>query len=166
MPLLSFDEPQSKLKPPVSCWREDMPENHEPQLVPPQLRWLETRNDTCLEVPRYSTEIIWRGMLFTAILMCALIFFIIWFSFLFGDYIFFIIGFVASFVPFILLLLSLKMYFVTPRNQPIRLNRKRQKIYIFDYNRSRLPCLNWTFSNIVYKLYLIQISDTTISWMK
>lgn len=88
MPLLSFDEPQSKLKPPVSCWREDMPENHEPQLVPPQLRWLETRNDTCLEVPRYSTEIIWRGMLFTAILMCALIFFIIWFSFLFGDYIF------------------------------------------------------------------------------
>ena len=150
MPLLSFDEPQSKLKPPVSCWREDMPENHEPQLVPPQLRWLETRNDTCLEVPRYSTEIIWRGMLFTAILMCALIFFIIWFSFLFGDYIFFIIGFVASFVPFILLLLSLKMYFVTPRNQPIRLNRKRQKIYIFDYNRSRLPWLNWPVSIRVY----------------
>ena len=37
----------------------------------------------------------------------------------------------------------LKMYFVAPRNQPVRLNRKRQKIYLFDYNRSRLPWLKW-----------------------
>ncbi|VDZ75316.1 Uncharacterised protein [Atlantibacter hermannii] len=59
MPLLSFDEPQPKLNPPISCWREDMPENHEPQLVPPQLRWLATRNDIYLEVPRYGTEVMW-----------------------------------------------------------------------------------------------------------
>ena len=78
MPLLTFEEPQPRLNPPVSCWREDMPENHEPQLVPPQLRWLTTQNDTYLEVPRYSTEVIWWGMLFTAVLIFGvMIFFVI-----------------------------------------------------------------------------------------
>ena len=38
-----------------------MPENHAPQLVPPQLRWLTTLNDTFLEIPRYSTEVVWGG---------------------------------------------------------------------------------------------------------
>ena len=61
MPLFSFEEPEPKLNPPISCWREDMPENHEPQLVPPQLHWLTTLNDTFLEIPRYSTEVAWGG---------------------------------------------------------------------------------------------------------
>ena len=30
MTLFSFDEPQPKLNLPVTCWREDMPESHEP----------------------------------------------------------------------------------------------------------------------------------------
>lgn len=41
------------------------------------------------------------------------------------------------------LLFCLKMYFIVPRDQPIRLNHKRQKIYVFSYNRSRLPWLKW-----------------------
>ena len=69
MPLFSFEEPEPKLNPPISCWREDMPENHEPQLVPPQLHWLTTLNDPFLEIPRYSTEVAWGGMLPWAVLM-------------------------------------------------------------------------------------------------
>ncbi|WP_313088139.1 DUF6708 domain-containing protein [Atlantibacter hermannii] len=143
MPLLSFDEPQPKLNPPISCWREDMPENHEPQLVPPQLRWLATRNDIYLEVPRYGTDVIWGGMIITATLMLSMVIFFIVSSILSGLYVFIIIAVVASLVLSFLCFLSLKMYFIAPRNQPIRLNRKRQKIYLFDYNRSRLPWLKW-----------------------
>jgi len=61
MPLFTMDEPQPRLNPPIKNWREDMPENQEPQLVPPKLRWLTTLNDTFLEVPRYSTEVVWGG---------------------------------------------------------------------------------------------------------
>ena len=68
MPLFTFDEPKPKLNPQISCWREDMPENHEPQLVPPQLHWLTTLNDTFLEIPRYSTEVAWGLLLLPAIL--------------------------------------------------------------------------------------------------
>ena len=143
MPLLSFDEPQPKLNPPISCWREDMPENHELQLVPPQLRWLATRNDIYLEVPRYGTDVIWGGMIITATLMLSMVIFFIVSSILSGFYVFIIIAVVASLVLSFLCFLSLKMYFIAPRNQPIRLNRKRQKIYLFDYNRSRLPWLKW-----------------------
>lgn len=145
MPLLSFDEPQPKLNPPVSCWREDMPENHEPQLVPPQLRWLSTRNDIYLEVPRFGTEIIWRGVLFSAVLMCVLDVGTLGFSLVLqaksGSYAFGIMGLVSLVVFSSLAFLEFKIYFIAPRNQPIRLNRKRQKIYIYDYNRSRLPWL-------------------------
>ncbi|MDW4577696.1 DUF6708 domain-containing protein [Atlantibacter hermannii] len=150
MPLLSFDEPQPKLNPPISCWREDMPENHEPQLVPPQLRWLATRNDIYLEVPRYGTDVIWGGMIITATLMLSMVIFFIVSSILSGFYVFIIIAVVASLVLSFLCFLSLKMYFIAPRNQPIRLNRKRQKIYLFDYNRSRLPWLKWPVSIRVY----------------
>ncbi|WP_148051937.1 DUF6708 domain-containing protein [Atlantibacter hermannii] len=147
MPLLSFDEPQPKLNPPISCWREDMPENHEPQLVPPQLRWLATRNDIYLEVPRYGTEVMWGGMIFIAILTCIVDIGMVIFSLdlqaITGSYFFVIIGLISAIFFTSLALFAFKIYFVAPRNQPVRLNRKRQKIYLFDYNRSRLPWLKW-----------------------
>ncbi|MDU7761766.1 MAG: hypothetical protein E7J89_20515, partial [Enterobacter asburiae] len=119
MPLLTI-ESQPRLNPPISCWREDMPENHEPQLVPPQLRWLTTRNDTYLEVPRYGTEVIWWGMLGSAILTFGLMVFMLTISILIQNIYLIIVTLV---VFFSLLLFCLKMYFVTPRNQPLRLNR-------------------------------------------
>ncbi|WP_312297893.1 DUF6708 domain-containing protein [Atlantibacter hermannii] len=153
MPLLNIKS-QPRLNPPISCWREDMPENHEPQLVPPQLRWLSTRNDIYLEVPRFGTETIWRGVLFSAVLMCVLDIGTLGFSLVLqaksGSYAFGIMGLVSLVVFSSLAFLEFKIYFIAPRNQPIRLNRKRQKIYIYDYNRSRLPWLNWPVSIRVY----------------
>ena len=140
MPLLSFDEPQPKLNPPVSCWREDMPETHEPQLVPPQLRWLTTRNDIYLEVPRYSTEVSWWMMLPLSFLaLCVMVYFIT----LCISMEFHVFAFIGAITFSSFLLFFLKTYFVVPRDQPLRLNRKRQKIYVFNYNRSRLPWLHW-----------------------
>ncbi|EPR0411789.1 DUF6708 domain-containing protein [Enterobacter asburiae] len=146
MPLLTI-ESQPRLNPPISCWREDMPESHEPQLVPPQLRCMTTRNDIYLEVPRYSTEVSWWMMLPIAFLMFGVTFFFVFVCVLMKFYIFSLVGLI-SLSPFVLL--ALKMSFVAPRDQPLRLNRKRQKLYLFNYNRSRLPWLNWPVSIKVY----------------
>ncbi|WP_342353822.1 DUF6708 domain-containing protein [Atlantibacter hermannii] len=89
-------------------------------------------------------------MIITATLMLSMVIFFIVSSILSGFYVFIIIAVVASLVLSFLCFLSLKMYFIAPRNQPIRLNRKRQKIYLFDYNRSRLPWLKWPVSIRVY----------------
>ena len=68
MSFFDVEEARPKLSPPIKSWREDMPENREPQLVPPQLRWLTVQNDIYLEVPRYRTEIAWGGMIFSTII--------------------------------------------------------------------------------------------------
>ncbi|MDU6056455.1 MAG: DUF6708 domain-containing protein, partial [Acinetobacter junii] len=146
MPLLNI-ESQPRLNPPISCWREDMPESHEPQLVPPQLRCMTTRNDIYLEVPRYSTEVSWWMMLPIAILLSGIALVFITMFFLMSFYILVVIG-LAAFIPMVVFVL--KMSFVVPRDQPLRLNRKRQKLYLFNYNRSRLPWLNWPVSIKVY----------------
>ena len=157
MTLFSFDEPQPKLNPPVTCWREDMPENHEPQLVPPQLRWLTTQNDIYLEVPRYGTEVIWGWMFASAILVIGIMAFLLIRSVLMQagndhfDYIATTISLITEGILSAMALFCLKMYFVAPRNQPIRLNRKRQRIYLFDYNRSRLPWLTWPVTITSYR---------------
>ncbi|EBS7636912.1 MFS transporter [Salmonella enterica] len=150
MPLLHFDEPQPKLTPAVDCWREDLPENHEPQRVPPQLRWLTTRNDIYLEIPRYSTEVSWWMMLPLSIIMVGLIIFIVISTILSGSHAAITFGSITVVAVSSLILFGLKMYFVAPRDQPLRLNRKRQKLYIYNYNRSRLPWLNWPVTISTY----------------
>ena len=69
-------EIQPKLNPPVYRWQEDMPENSEPQLVPPQLIWLNTKNNIWMEIPRY-TCVMWRGMILGGWLTFLLAFFIL-----------------------------------------------------------------------------------------
>ncbi|MEN3754836.1 hypothetical protein ABC733_25755 [Mangrovibacter sp. SLW1] len=71
MSFMQFDYPKPRLHPKHNNWREDLPENHEPQLVPPQLRWLTERNDIYLEVPRYRIEVMWGAWIVLAILFFA-----------------------------------------------------------------------------------------------
>ena len=143
MPLFTIEEPQPKLNPPVKSWREDMPENHEPQLIPPQLHWLTEQNDIYLEMPRYSTEVAWGLMMPLAFIFSLGIIVITALFFSIPFYFGYIVGAVNFIVSSSFILFMLKMYFVVPRDQPIRLNRKRQKIYVYEYNRSRLPWLKW-----------------------
>ena len=53
-------ETQPRLNPPIYRWQEDMPENNQPQLVPPQLIWLNIKNNIWIEIPRYE-GVIWGG---------------------------------------------------------------------------------------------------------
>ena len=143
MPLFTIEEPQPKLNPPIQNWREDMPENHEPQLVPPKLRWLTTLGGTYLEIPRYSTEMIWAGVFAWAILTFILSIGVGAFGFIiqggYDDFMFTTIGMGGAIVFFTMSLFGLKTYFRQPRDQPIRLNRKRQKVYLFEYKRTMVP---------------------------
>ena len=72
MPQYAFfqgqSEVQPKLNPPVSRWQEDMPENNQPQLIPPQLIWLNSKNNIWMEIPRYE-DVMWGGMIFGAIIV-------------------------------------------------------------------------------------------------
>ncbi|HHA1839753.1 MULTISPECIES: DUF6708 domain-containing protein [Enterobacter] len=86
-------------------------------------------------------------MLPIAILLSGIALVFITMFFLMSFYILVVIG-LAAFIPMVVFVL--KMSFVVPRDQPLRLNRKRQKLYLFNYNRSRLPWLNWPVSIKMY----------------
>ena len=140
------NEPQPKLNPPIYRWQEDMPENTDPQLIPPQLIWLNNRNDIWMEIPRYE-GVIWGGMLFGGIIISTVTLLMIIFSlFIIKDVIDELgisingggIVLLFAFMDFCFVsmcFLFFKVYYVESRDQPIRLNRKRQKIYTFDYKR-------------------------------
>ena len=126
-------EARPRLNPPIYRWQEDMPENNQPQLVPPQLIWLNIKNTIWMEIPRYEA-IMWGGMVFGIVIQFITI--VIFFVFLFDDDVFSLVLLAtASFASFTLMLTYIRMSFYIPRDQPIRLNRKRQKIYTFDYKR-------------------------------
>ncbi|EMK2628154.1 hypothetical protein V8R35_005791, partial [Klebsiella michiganensis] len=127
----SQSETQPRLNPPIYRWQEDMPENNQPQLVPPQLIWLNIKNSIWMEIPRYEA-IMWGGMVFGIVIQFITI--VIFFVFLFDDDVFSLVLLAtASFASFTLMLTYIRMCFYIPRDQPIRLNSKRQKIYTFDY---------------------------------
>ncbi|WP_226572440.1 DUF6708 domain-containing protein [Mangrovibacter yixingensis] len=136
MSFMQFDYPKPRLHPKHNNWREDLPENHEPQLVPPQLRWLTERNDIYLEVPRYRIEVMWWMIILAASQAVFSMFFLLWLFISIQIYSLAVISIVvfSSFTFH-----SLRMFFVAPRSLPIRLNRKRQKLYVYNYKQPWQP---------------------------
>jgi hypothetical protein len=109
-----------------------MPENNQPQLVPPQLIWLNIKNSIWMEIPRYEA-IMWGDGFWNS---NSIYYHCYFFCFLFDDDVFSLVLLAtASFASFTLMLTYIRMCFYIPRDQPIRLNSKRQKIYTFDYKR-------------------------------
>ena len=141
---------EAMLNPPISRWLEDMPENNNSQLVPPELTWVNCICDIWMEFPRYGNTS-WIGSFFAMILCVGVLLFFCSFTFLLYQYthsisiaIVFVVGGGVFFSFFILFL---KICFVEPRDQPIRLNRKRQKVYIYCYKRiALLPWIKWPSS--------------------
>ena len=129
---------QPKLNPPIYRWQEDMPENNQPQLVPPQLIWLNTKNSIWMEIPRYE-GVVWGGMLFGGVLsLLVLLFYFLLTLFMFRyeqDLNIIITSIVGDIILTSLSVMFFKCYLIAPRDQPIRLNLTRQKIYTFDYKR-------------------------------
>jgi hypothetical protein len=135
------------LTPRLKNWEEDLPENNTKQTVPGKLIRVTEINDTWMEIPRYE-NIMWGGAWLGIISSIAPAVLVIWLfidSYPTGlDFETLLTLFLFLFFLFSMILLSLRMALFVPRDQPIRFNRKRQKIYIFDYHRKAWnPWVKW-----------------------
>ncbi|MGA5656661.1 DUF6708 domain-containing protein [Rahnella contaminans] len=135
------------LTPPLKNWEEDLPENNTKQTVTGKLLRVTEINDTWMEIPRYE-NIMWGGAWLGIISSIAPAVLVIWLcidSYPTGlDFETLLTLFLFLFFLFSMSLLSLRMALFVPRDQPIRFNRKRQKIYIFDYHRKAWnPWVKW-----------------------
>ena len=145
-----FSRAKPKLNPPVSAWKADMPESREPQLVPPRLIWMNKINDVYLEIPRYDKGMTWWGMIPLGGGVLGIIFYILIDTIstqIQSDGRGFIPYFIAlaGFVFFLSMFLScIKIYFIMPREQPVRLNKMRQRIFVYKYKRiDPIPWMKW-----------------------
>ncbi|WP_410688298.1 DUF6708 domain-containing protein, partial [Citrobacter europaeus] len=98
--------------------------------------WLNEKNDIWLEIPRYENQISWGGGDIFAFLLVPFILYSLICPFIFGmDVIIFLITFPAFVFFLSLFKLLIRMTYHTPRGTPVRLNRKRQKVYIYEHHR-------------------------------
>ncbi|AYW88512.1 hypothetical protein DN756_12865 [Yersinia pseudotuberculosis] len=130
----------SRLIPQVKYWEEDLPEQDEEQPTAPRLIRVNKINDTWMEIPRYE-NIMWSGMWIIGfgcfIPITIAIFFLQLPGLIFEVsmkllYSFFI------FLAFSMLTFFFRMALFVPRGTPVRFNRKRQKVYVYEHQRS-----NW-----------------------
>lgn len=135
------------LTPRLKNWEEDLPENNTKQTVPGKLIQVTEINDTWMEVPRYE-NIMWGGAWLGVIVMIIPTVLFIWGEVDFYpsglDFESLLVFFLFLFFSFSMILLNLRMALFVPRDQPIRFNRKRQKIYIFEHHRKAWnPWAKW-----------------------
>ena len=133
---------KSRLIPQAKYWDEDLSAPTEEQRYYPRLIRVNKINDVWMEIPRYENHG-WGGLWFFAIIsllpLCS--FFImtnsLGFSYdLFGNLIYFFIC-----ISFPLFLFRTILF--VPRGAPVRFNRKRQKVYVYEHQRSVWPWKRW-----------------------
>ena len=142
------------LTPRLKNWEEDLPENNAKQTVPGKLIQVTEINDTWMKIPRYE-NIMWGGAWLVVIAMIIPTVLFIWGMVDFYpsglDFETLLTFFMFLFFSFSMILLNLRMALFVPRDQPIRFNRKRQKIYIFEHHRKAWnPWVKWPTTVSVY----------------
>jgi len=131
----------SQLNSPVRYWSEDLPDPAKEQREPPQLIRVNEINDIWMEIPRYD-NIIWVGMWFVLIILLIPLYIIfqsinesgVTYDMLFNG---------LSFIGISCFVFHFKMVLFVPRGAPVRFNRKRQKVYAYEYQRSIWPWKRW-----------------------
>ncbi|WP_426785607.1 DUF6708 domain-containing protein [Rahnella variigena] len=143
---------QSRLDAPVRYWDEDLPKQADDQKAPPQLIRVNEINDVWMEIPRYVNYgwvVQWLSASLSFLAFSCISFLFI-LTGMFSD--------IASFIFYFLLLLPV-FYFVVsgfrsvlfePRGAPVRFNRKRQKVYVYEYKKSIWPWKRWS---VVIKVF-------------
>jgi len=138
---------RSKLSAPVQYWDEDLPKQAEDQKAAPQLIRVNEINDVWMEIPRY-VNYGWGAQWFGA----SVSLFCLYFVLSTPHFIVEMFSGVFSFI-FNLLLITPLLYFVIrcfrsvlfePRGAPVRFNRKRQKVYVYEYQKKIWPWMPWT----------------------
>ncbi|BFI58509.1 hypothetical protein KD4_24540 [Yersinia pseudotuberculosis] len=140
--LKEMDSDISRLIPQVKYWEEDLPEQHEEQPTAPQLIRVNKINDTWMEIPRYE-NISWSGMWVVGLLSlislgmyCSFFQFPDFFSKVSLEDKITILVIIFLFIS--LFFFFMKMALFVPRGTPVRFNRQRQKVYVYEHQRS-----NW-----------------------
>jgi len=142
-----------KLNPPARGWQADLPgpgmaPNDEPGLsgyAPNQL------NDIYLELPRNFMKI--RGVLFFAGCLFALFSLVMMREFFEGVYDFEVIlyGSIVSLLCVWIICVSLRLDISPPRDLPLRFNRLRRKIYVYEIDAVWWnPFIRWPIRAVAY----------------
>ncbi|QLK62979.1 hypothetical protein GE278_20470 [Enterobacteriaceae bacterium Kacie_13] len=136
---------QSKLSIPVQYWDEDLPKQAEDQKAAPQLIRVNEINDVWMEIPRYE-NVMWAAIWFCAfLLMIPLIMSMTFFQLpgMTSELPFMFALIFAVFVFLSFLVYCFRTVLFEPRGAPVRFNRKRQKVYVYEYQKSLWPWKRW-----------------------
>ncbi len=136
---------QARLIPPVKYWDEYLPDTAEEQHYPPQLIRVNEINDIWMEIPRFE-NVMWGGLWFVSFI--PLIPLVGFTAFLFAPGVISNPSLLIMSISGIFIFLSFLIYcfrFVLygPRGTPIRFNRKRQKVYVYEYQQHWNPWRRW-----------------------
>ena len=134
-----------RMIPPVEHWSGDLPDTAEQQFYPPQLIRVNEINDIWMEIPRYVNHGWWGIWLFSFIPLIPITSGIL---FIFEIYreLNYLLLFVTGVIVFIFLSFLahfFKIALFEPRGAPLRFNRKRQKVYAYEYQRGIWPWKRW-----------------------
>lgn len=136
---------RSVLIPQAERWQEDLPVQWLEHDVEPNAIWLNEKNDIWLEIPRYENQISWDwGNIFSFISVLFMIYFLLVPFIFYGMDGATLVAIIAFLFFLSLFKLMVRMTYHTPRGTPVRLNRKRQKVYIYEHHRSSWnPWIDW-----------------------
>jgi hypothetical protein len=134
-----------RLIPPVKGWDEDLPDSADELRTPPQLLYVNEINDIWMEIPRYVNfkwGIMWLPVFIILMAKGGFIFFACALDVISVPFLFFSI-IIIIFILGSFLVYFLKSVLFEPRGAPIRFNRKRQKVYAYEYQRGIWPWKRW-----------------------
>ncbi|WP_312983577.1 DUF6708 domain-containing protein [Atlantibacter sp.] len=133
----------SKLTPQAEKWEEDLPEKYDlQQPTPPKLIRVNEINDTWMEIPRYE-NIIWIGIWLSIILFLFPVAILMIFALETGIANDLFFNVISAFISISSSFFSFRMALFVPRGTPVRFNRKRQKVYVYEHQRSIWPWKRW-----------------------
>lgn len=134
---------RSVLSPQAERWQADLPVQWLEHGVEPNAIWLNEKNDIWLEIPRYENQISWDWGI--SLSFVIIVFMVMFSTVAFNASLDIILTLILfDFLFFSVFLFNIKMTCFTPRGTPVRLNRKRQKIYIYEHRRSSWnPWTEW-----------------------
>ncbi|MRS14738.1 hypothetical protein GJV06_07570 [Enterobacteriaceae bacterium RIT691] len=134
---------RSILTPQADYWEEDLPGRDEEQTYKPQLIRINKKNDIWMEIPCYTNKS-WWVLWFLIAIMTVVIIFYICITFKALVYVpILIIALTSLFVFSSFWWFAFRAVMYSPRWTPIRFNRKRQKVYVYDFQQRWNPWARW-----------------------
>ncbi len=136
---------RSILYPQADYWEEDLPGREEKQSYKPQLIRVTKMNGTWMEIPCYTNKS-WGVLWFLIFMLTAVIAIYICGGISFEMLLSLPFLLMLSFALFIFSsfwLFAWREVVFSPRSTPIRFNRKRQKVYVYEFQRRWNPWARW-----------------------